>query len=54
MKVSLLLLEAGSSRKIFIDADVFVSKKKRHVHTAFKIPIFEYNSFNKVVDFISK
>ena len=54
MKVSLLLLEAGSSRKIFIDADVFVSKKKPHVHIAFKIPIFEYNSFNNVIDFISK
>ena len=32
----------------------FVSKNKRHVHIAFKIPIYEYDPFDKFIDFISK
>ena len=35
-------------------ADVFVSKKKRHVHITFTIPISQYQSFDRLIDFISK
>ena len=33
--------------------EVFVSKKKKQVHIAFKIPISEYESFDRLVGFIS-
>ena len=41
------------SKKFSLDVDVFVSRKKRHVHIAFKIPISEYKSFDELIDFIS-
>ena len=47
-------LKQALHEKIFLDADVFVSKKKGHVDVAFKIPISEYSSFDKLIDFICK
>ena len=54
MKVFSCYLKQALHEKFSLDADVFVSKNKRHVHIAFKIPISEYDSFDKVIDFISK
>ena len=34
-------------KKFSLDADVFVSRKKKHVHIVFKIPISEYGSFDR-------
>ena len=39
MKVFCCYLKDALSKKFSLDADVFVPKKKRHVHIAFKIPI---------------
>ena len=40
-------------KKFTLDADVFVSKKKKHVHIAFTISISQYGSFDRLTDFIS-
>ena len=32
---------------------MFLSQKKKHVRTAFKIPISNYDPFDKLIDFIS-
>ena len=49
-----MLLSKGSYfKKSSLYVDVFVSKKKRHVQIAFKIPISECNSFDKLIEFIS-
>ena len=53
MKVFCCYLKDALSKKISLDADVFVSRKKKHVHIAFKIPISEYESFDRLIDFIS-
>ena len=52
MKVFCCYLKDGLSKKFSFDADVFVSRKKKHVHTAFNIPISEYESFDRLTYFI--
>ena len=37
-----------------LGADVFVSRKKKHVHIAFKIPISEYGSFGALEKMCNK
>ena len=46
-------LKDALSKKLSLDAGVFVLRKKKHVHIAFKIPISEYESFDKLIDFLS-
>ena len=53
MKVFRCYLKDALSKKSSLDADVFVSRKKKHVHIAFKIPISEYEFFDRLIDFIS-
>ena len=53
MKVFCCYLEDALSKKSSLDADVFVSRKKKHVHIAFKIPISEYEFFDRLIDSIS-
>ena len=52
MKVFCCNLKDALSKKFSLDADAFVSRKKKHVHIAFKIPIPEYESFDRLIDFI--
>ena len=40
-------------KKFSFHADVSVSKKKKHVHIGFKIPMSEYESFDRLINFIS-
>ena len=54
MKVFCCYLKDALSKKLSFDVNVFVSeKKKRRVHTAFKISISEYEIFDKLIEFIS-
>ena len=53
MKVFGCYLKDALSKKFSFDCDAFVSRKKKHVHIAFKISISEYESFDRLVDFIS-
>ena len=53
MKVFGCYLKDALSKKFSFDSDAFVSRKKKHVHIAFKISISEYESFDRLVDFIS-
>ena len=46
-------LKDALSKKFSFDADVFVSRKKKHMHIAFKLPISEYESFDRLIDYIS-
>ena len=46
-------LKDALSKKFSLDTDVFVSRKKKDVHIAFKIPTLEYESFDRLIDFIS-
>ena len=46
MKVFCYYLKEALLKEFSLYVDVFVSKKKRHVHIAFKIPISEYQSFD--------
>ena len=48
----MLLSKRCTFKKFLLDVDVFVSEKKRHVQIAFRIPISEYESFNKFIEFI--
>ena len=52
MKVFCCYLKDPLSKWLSLDADVFVSKKK-NVRIDFKIPISEYESFDRWIDFIS-
>ena len=52
MKVFCFYLKDALLEKFSLDV-VFVSKKKKHLRTAFKIPISNYDSFEKLIDFIS-
>ena len=54
MKVFCCYLKQALHKTFFLDADVFASKKKRHVHIAFTIPIIQYESFDRLIDFIFK
>ena len=49
----MLLFKRCSFKKFSLDANVFVSKKKKHVDIAFKMLISEYESFDRLIDFIS-
>ena len=53
MKVFCCHLKDAFLRKFSLDTDVLVSRKKKHVNITFKIPISEYKSFDKLIDFIS-
>ena len=53
MGVFYCYLKDGPSKKFSLDVDVFASTKRKHVHTAIKIPISEYGSFDRLIDFIS-
>ena len=48
-----MLFKRRSFKKLSLDADVFVSKKKKDVDIAFKMLISEYESFDRLIDFIS-
>ena len=52
MKVFCWYLKDALSKKFSLDADVFVLRKKKHVYIACKIPISEYESFDRLIDFI--
>ena len=54
MKVFCYYLKEALLKEFSVDVDVFVSKKRRHVHIAFKIPIPEYQSFDQLIEFIAK
>ena len=54
MKVFCYYLKKALLKEFSLDADVFVSQKKRDVHIAFKFPISEYQSFDQLIEFISK
>ena len=45
-----MLFKALLTKNFLLMYNVFVSKKKCHVHVAFKIPISEYESFDKLMD----
>ena len=47
MKLFCCYLKYTLSKKFSLDADVFFSSKKNHVHIAFKIPISECGSFDR-------
>ena len=49
----MLFKRSSFKKKFSLDADVFVLRKKKHVHIAFKIPTTEYESFGRLIDFIS-
>ena len=53
IKVFCYYLKDAVSKKFSLDADVFALRKKKHVHIVFKIPISEYESFGRLIDFIS-
>ena len=53
MKLFCSYLKDVLSKKFSLDIDVYVSKKRKHVHIAFKIPISDYEFFDKLIDFIS-
>ena len=46
-------LKDALSKKFSLDPDVFVSRKKKYVHAAFKISSSECESFERLVDLIS-
>ena len=54
MKVFCCYLKEALCDKFSLDVDVFVSRKKHHVHIAFKIPISEYESSDKLIEFLLK
>ena len=54
MKVFCYYLKEALLKEFSVDVDVFVSKKRRHVHITFKIPIPEYQSFDQLIEFIAK
>ena len=37
-----------------IDAKVFVSKKKKHIHLPLTKPLFEHHDYKQIISFISK
>ena len=53
MKMFCCYLKDALSKKFSLDTDVFVSRNKKDVHIAFKIPTFEYEFFDRLIDFIS-
>ena len=53
MKVFCCCVKEAIFKKFSLYVDVFVSKKKRHVQIAFKIPISGCKSFDKLIEFIS-
>ena len=53
IKVFCYYLKDALSKKFSLDADVFASRKKKHVYIAFMIPTPEYESFDRLIDFIS-
>ena len=46
-------LKGALLEKLSLNVDAFVQKKKKLVHIAFKIPISDYSSIGKLIDFIS-
>lgn len=54
MKVFCCYLKQALHGNFSLDVYVSFSKKKCHVHVAFKIAISEYKSFDKLIDFISR
>ena len=53
MKIFCHYLNQSLHKELFLDVDMYVSKKKRHVHLAFKIPISDCESFDKIITSIS-
>ena len=54
MKVFCCYLEDALSKKILPWRwHICFEKEEKHVHIAFKIPISEYGSFDRLIDFIS-
>ena len=53
MKVFCHYLKQALYEKLSLEVDVFAFKKERHAHLAFKLPISDYESFDKMIDFIS-
>ena len=49
-----LCLTEALSKRFKIDAIVFVSKKKKHVHLSLNKPLFQYHDYNLVTTFIRK
>ena len=54
MKVFCYYLKKGLAKQFSLDVDVFVSKKKKHVHIVFEVPISDCDAFDKLIDFILK
>ena len=48
------LLAEVISNKFNIDAIVFISKKKKHIHLSLKKPLYEYSNHNHIITFIRK
>ena len=53
MKVFSYYLKDTLSKKLSLEFDAFVSRRKKHLHIACKIPISEYESFDDLINFIS-
>ena len=54
MKIICYYFKEALAKQFSLDADVFVSKKKRHVYIAFKVRISKYEVFDKLIEFILK
>ena len=45
-------LTEALAERFNIDAVIFVSKKKKHVHLSLKKPLIEFHNFEKIIRFI--
>lgn len=53
MKMFFVHIKQKLSDNFELNVYVFVSKKEKHVHIAFRIPLSDYDYFDKVIDLIS-
>lgn len=54
MKLFSISLKNAIWKKFTIRPDIFVSKKKKHIHIAFKKPFICYELFNELLNFVEK
>ena len=54
MNVFCLCLASSICKKFRIEAEVFVSKKKKLVHTALEKPLISYYFFDELINFVEQ
>ena len=54
MKLFSISLKNAIWKKFTIRPDIFVSKKEKHIHIAFKKPFICYEFFNELLNFVEK